>query len=354
MDYTHYSVTDFADDPGFRSWVKGTDPAAAAFWEDWLAQHPSRRGDVEQAVRLVRLLDTYQAPSLPAAGVQAEVDKLRQTLGGAGEEAARGAYAAPGRRLGQPWWQRPGAWRVAAVLAGFLMLAGPGYWAAREWLHPTRTISTPLGGLQSVTLPDGSTVALNANSRLRYARDWSPETPREVWLEGEAYFQVTKQRNARSRVKFTVHTGNVQVEVLGTAFDVHSRRGATRVVLTEGKVQLTGTTARVARPLVMQSGDLAALSESDTAFVRKRVTPDLYAAWRRNQLVFVSTPLAEVAQLLEDNYGLKVVFKDAALANEKFTATIRGRNPNVLLKVLAESFGLTVTRRGKHVTIDRP
>ena len=103
----------------------------------------------------------------------------------------------------------------------------------------------------------------------------------------------------------------------------------------------------------MQPGDLAALSAGDTAFVRKRVHPDSYAAWRRNQLVFVSTPLAEVAQLLEDNYGLKVVFTDAALANEKFTATIRGRNPNVLLNVLAESFGLTVTRRGKHVTISR-
>lgn len=49
-----------------------------------------------------------------------------------------------------------------------------------------------------------------------------------------------------------------------------------------------------------------------------------------------------------------MVFTDAALADEKFTATIRGRNPNVLLKVLAESFGFTVTRRGKHVTIDRP
>jgi len=354
MDYTHYSVTDFADDPGFRSWVKGTDPAAVAFWENWLAQHPGRRGDVEQAARLVRLLDTYQAPSLPAAEVQAEVAAFRRAIGGGGEQARPGTPTQQGRRLGHPWRQITAAWRVAAVLTGFLVLAGAGYWAAREWLHPTHTISTPLGGLQHVTLPDGSTVALNANSRLRYARDWSPETPREVWLEGEAYFQVTKKRNARGRVKFTVHTGNVQVEVLGTAFDVHSRRGTTRVVLTEGKVQLTGTTARAARPLVMQSGDLAALSARDTAFVRKRVNPDLYAAWRRNQLVFVSTPLAEVAQLLEDNYGLKVVFKDAALADEKFTATIRGRNPNVLLKVLAESFGLTVTRRGKNVTIDRP
>jgi ferric-dicitrate binding protein FerR (iron transport regulator) len=309
---------------------------------------------VEQAARLVRLLDTYQAPSLPAAGVQAEVDTFRRAIGAGGEAARPDTRTAPGRRLGQPWGQLTAAWRVAAVLTGLLVLAGSGYWAAREWLHPTHTLSTPLGGLQSVTLPDGSTVALNANSRLRYARDWSPETPREVWLEGEAYFQVTKKRNARGRVKFTVHTDNVQVEVLGTAFDVHSRRGTTRVVLTEGKVQLTGTTARAARPLVMQSGDLAALSAGDTAFVRKRVNPESYAAWRRNQLVFVSTPLAEVAQLLEDHYGLKVVFADDALAREKFTATIRGRNPNVLLKVLAESFGLVVTRRGNHVTISRP
>ena len=48
-----------------------------------------------------------------------------------------------------------------------------------------------------------------------------------------------------------------------------------------------------------------------------------------------------------------MVFKDAALADEKFTATIRGRNPNVLLKVMAESFGLTVTWQGKQITIDR-
>jgi ferric-dicitrate binding protein FerR (iron transport regulator) len=353
MDYTRYSVTDFADDPGFRSWVNGTDPAAVAFWEDWVARHPGRRDDVEGAVRLVRLLDAHQAPSLPAAQVQAEVDKFRRAIAGGGEAAVPGTRTTP-RRAVHPWWAMTPTWRVAAVLAGLLVLAGPAYWALRPWLHPTHTISTPLGGLQRVTLPDGSTVALNANSRLRYARDWSPDAPREVWLEGEAYFQVTKKRNPRGRVKFTVHAGNVRVEVLGTAFDVHSRRGATRVVLTEGKVQLTGPTTRAGRPFVMQSGDLAALSAGDTAFVRKRVNPESYAAWRRNQLVFVSTPLAEVAQLLEDHYGLKVVFADDALAREKFTATIRGRNPNVLLKVLAESFGLVVTRRGNHVTISRP
>ncbi|MBK8505327.1 MAG: FecR domain-containing protein [Saprospiraceae bacterium] len=91
------------------------------------------------------------------------------------------------------------------------------------------------GERQKIVLPDGSAVDLNANSSLRLGSQWV-EGIQEVWLEGEAYFEVEK--NLSKGVKFTVHTNGPDVEVVGTHFNVDSRKEETRIYLEEGKVCL--------------------------------------------------------------------------------------------------------------------
>ncbi len=347
MDYAQFSVAEFADDPFFRSWVNGTSREADAFWESWLSRHPEKRAEVQQARQLVSMLDAYHPPQLSASELEQEVGKFRRATAGRAIPFAPGRATAPAGQPG-PWrhWQR---W--AAVLAGLLMLAGAGYLLNDRWLHPAHTVRTPLGGLRELTLPDGSVVTLNANTTLTYGRDWSAPAPREVWLEGEAFFKVVKKKAGGAGVKFIVHTGNLQVEVLGTQFNVAHRRGATQVVLSEGKVQLSSAQLATADTLLMQPGQYAALSEEDTAFRTRRVEPALYSSWRQNKLIFEAMPLSQVAQLLEDNYGLRVTFGEPALAREQFTATIPTRDPDVLLSALAESFNLEVRRSGNQVRL---
>lgn len=89
--------------------------------------------------------------------------------------------------------------------------------------------ATQYGEQRVVELPDHSVVSLNANSTLRFRNDWSQaNTLREVWLDGEAFFSVQKQEGAAGPAKFIVHTNDLDVEVLGTRFNVSNRMAGGR------------------------------------------------------------------------------------------------------------------------------
>src|SRR5690606_15777064 len=100
-----------------------------------------------------------------------------------------------------------------------------------SWLQCT----TGYGETRKINLPDGSLVVLNANSELKYESNWQQAPMREVWLQGEAFFEVVKTTEEK---QFIVHTGSLDVEVLGTQFNVHNRHQKVQVVLSSGKVKL--------------------------------------------------------------------------------------------------------------------
>ena len=126
-------------------------------------------------------------------------------------------------------------WRPIGIAASVLLVALLIGFLLRNSVPDETVVATQYGETQEFTLPDGTEVFLNANSTLRYSAD---ETPREVWLEGEAYFQVVKQKNGLTKRAddFRVHTQNLTVRVLGTRFVVDSRKE--QVVLDEGKVEV--------------------------------------------------------------------------------------------------------------------
>jgi ferric-dicitrate binding protein FerR (iron transport regulator) len=245
---------------------------------------------------------------------------------------------------------RPGRW--AAVLTGLLLLAGAGYFATQRY-YLTITQATAYGELRTLTLPDSSTVTLNGNTRLRYARFWPAGQARRVWLEGEAYFDVRHLGGHAPRARFVVHTARAEVEVLGTRFNVTGRSRRTRVVLESGKVQLTVREARHADRLVMQPGDLVELAETGQPALRK-VDPGKHAAWRRHRIVLDNTSLAEIAQLIEDNYGRRVVVRAGAATGKRLSGSVPSNNLNVLLKALSQLFGLNITRQADQIIIDAP
>lgn len=239
----------------------------------------------------------------------------------------------------QPWrgpW--PGIpvmrWLAAACVA--LLVAAAGLFLARDLIR-YRTYATRSGETRSLVLPDGSRVALNANSTLKVARELPGTTGREVWLVGEAFFTVARRPD---RARFVVHTEDLDVEVLGTQFNVTQRRGNTRVVLNEGKVRLVPRTAGTPRPVLMAPGDLVQVSAARREVARRTVTPEHYSSWRENKLVFNNTPLAEVLLTVQDFYGVRVTLADPGMGEMKFTATLPNNDLNIVLKVIASVYGL--------------
>ena len=239
-------------------------------------------------------------------------------------------------------------YRMVAAMVGFLVLALTGWWYY-QYAYRTVALATGNTEVKEVVLPDGSTVTLNANSTLRYHPHWDGSVSRQVWLEGEAFFSVKHTLNHQP---FVVHTSGLNVDVLGTEFNVRHRRHQTTVVLSEGKVRAHVPSS--SEQVVMQPGDRVRYQEGQSTLSQQPVDVAQYTAWRNQELVLNNTSLREIAILLEDYYGLKVVLADPALGDLRVSSTqaLSLQNPKVLLAALSEIFSLKATLTQKRIYFD--
>ena len=198
-------------------------------------------------------------------------------------------------------------------------------------------IETKYGERRTIVLPDESTVVLNGNSKLKYSKNWSGQI-REVWIDGEGFFAV---QHTKSHQKFVVHTREgLSVEVLGTKFNVKSREHGSEVLLTEGKVKLNVDNTE--SPVYLNPGELATVKENQLS---KRVVEGIqYTSWVRSKLVFDKTPLNELAQILQDTYGLKVSFQNEGLEQRQLSGEISSASADDILFAIAETFNIKVTK----------
>ncbi len=244
----------------------------------------------------------------------------------------------------------PRIWYRAAAVAG-IILASIALWLfVRQ--NQTVTYATGYGEVRTFTLPDNSTVTLNANSSLRHAPDWNSDAPREVWLDGEAYFSVTHTQNDQP---FLVHvTDALRVEVLGTAFNVKDRRRRAEVVLTTGKVKLSVQKNQAdSQTLAMQPGELVAFSEANQTLRKKQVDPEQYAAWRDHKMIFDQMSLQELARQLEDVYGVSIAIEGDGLANTTLTGAFPTHNLEMILTSLPTIIDMEILRNEDQITFKR-
>lgn len=337
MNTSYQSAEDFFSDESFQRYVLHSTPEDTALWEAWLQRHPDRAEEASQAVMMLQSLYLPEE-NLPAAEFAAEQRRFQTFL-----------ENHPARPAGKQKQLLPRTWyRLAAVLAGFLVLAGAGIWwqaKSNSWV----TYQTGAGEKSKILLPDYSVVHLNANSSVRVKKEWTGSQPREVWLEGEAYFDV-QHKPVTGSARFTVHTRKVNVEVLGTQFNVLESNGQTEVVLSTGRIRLDVINDN--QRLVMKPGDMVKISGKSAAVTQRLVNPEVYTAWKDSRFVFDNTTVAEIATLLENRYGVTVVFADTSLLQRRFTFRMPDNNLELLLKTMSKSLDLTVTRENNQILIN--
>lgn len=195
-----------------------------------------------------------------------------------------------------------------SIAASFLVIVASAllWYSAPMSARSEQVYTTGNGETTLISLQDGSEIMLNANSTLIVSKDFDAKISRDLSLEGEAYFKVAKSIDKEgSRVPFTVHTDNLEVEVLGTVFNVASRplRG-TQVFLEEGQVQLALPNAQKE---VMQPGELAVFNQS-TQLIEKEsaVSISEAASWVTGILNFHDQTLIDVIAELEVIFGHKI------------------------------------------------
>ncbi len=332
MDYSKYEAEDFVMDEKFRQWV--LEYQHDSFWHTFLLDYPLQGENIQQARQLLVSL-TLEQESLPATEVEALRMNIHQAIN---EKSFTNPY--------KPFYQRQ--WlKIAAGISGLVLLS------AFLWLYfqdtQSETYKTSYGEIKQIELPDGSLVILNANSTLAWHSGKTFHENREVSLYGEAFFDV--QHTADDK-KFIVHTGHVQVEVLGTTFNVKRRREQTQVVLNTGKVALQNTDT--GEKTLMQAGDLVSLAHEEASFTFKKVNPDLYISWKARKLLINNTTLKEIASIIEDTYGYLVIIKGESLEQRPFsvTTTVPLRDLDNLLQLIEMTFKIDITKTKQQIIME--
>ncbi|MEQ9443206.1 MAG: FecR domain-containing protein [Cyclobacteriaceae bacterium] len=243
----------------------------------------------------------------------------------------------------------PRFWYRAAAITGILLVGMAVWWLFKQ--EQRVEYITGNGETRIITLPDRSSVVLNANSRLSYDEDWSSNTPREVWLDGEAFFSVIHTQNHQH---FRVNvTNELKVDVLGTEFNVKDRREKAQVVLNTGQVKLDIRDTDQPHTVIMQPGELVEFSEADKTLVKKQVDPERYAAWRNHKMIFEEMPLVEISRILEDNYGVSITIEDTLLANTRLTGAFPTHNIDMILTSLPTIIDMKVRKDGDRIIFQR-
>ena len=160
------------------------------------------------------------------------------------------------------------------------------------------------GGEYMLTLGDGTRVWMNADSRLKYPVCFN-DTLREVFLEGEAYFEVAPD----SSCPFLVETAQQQIKVLGTKFNVSAYLDEpTETTLLEGSVYLTGVVVKGEHQLV--PGEQVVIDPVSNEFTVTEVDAENVIAWTLGKFVFDDNTLEQVMKKLERWYGVEVDYVD--------------------------------------------
>ena len=196
-------------------------------------------------------------------------------------------------------------------------------------------LHVPKGKTSVVVLADGTLINLNAGSSLKYPSAFKAEGKREVFLSGEAYFQVTHDEKR----PFLVHTNDLEIEVLGTHFNVQTYpdENKSNAVLIDGSVQVSPSSSKDNK-VVLKPGMQASYTQGSAKLEIASVNTAPYTAWIRGQLYFDQTHFSQIVRVLERKFDVQIDIDNEQLKNEQFTAKFKAETLDQILKSFNESY----------------
>lgn len=183
-------------------------------------------------------------------------------------------------------------------------------------------IQTTFGEQKNISLPDGSKVWLNASTKLTY----DSENPRKLYLEGEGFFEVAKDKSH----PFTVTTSDdITVKALGTSFNVKSytNNSITETKLLTGKVEIM-LDKLSKKNILMNPNDKVVFYKDSKDIIKSTMTfADSKIAWKEGKIQFKNKTFKQIATDLKTQFNIQIKFENKAIANSKFTGTFKNTIP---------------------------
>jgi len=235
---------------------------------------------------------------------------------------------------------------AAILLPVFILLSFYLYHQNNLIISEEMIVSTAKGERASITLPDGTLVSLNSESRLGYRTKDYNKKERKINFDGEGYFQVQKNKE----VPFQIAAKGLEVKVLGTTFNllVREKNNTAELTLEEGSVQLLSVITNksvILEPnqkaiLDQQTGQITVVTGNDTEYS---------SAWRRGEMVFRNSLLSDVVQSIEENYNVTIKIDCIDCMEDTFTGTLPLTDLNEVLEVLEISYNVRATIVGREI-----
>ena len=354
MHHQDLSIDELLRNESFTNYCRGRNEADVRYWNDYIRQHPEQKERIGEALRQYTLL----------FNTLAEID-LEEQL-----QRLKGRVENPGAQIipftDKPRNTRSGLLRGTGIAAAVLLLFAAGWLLIRH--RPVATAlpadavySSSPGEKRVFQLSDGTQVTMNAGSTISLNTAYG-QTTREVFLKGEALFDVRQNK----RVPFIVHTDDMDVRALGTAFNIRSYEGdrASETTLIRGLVEITLKYYNNKKVILHPDEKLAAppsapvpeqpqirpVKKMDDGGVQE-------VAWVENNLVFDDEDFVQIAARLERWYGIKVNFSSDEVKTYHFTATFKKEKIERVLEILRSSkefnYDLDDNQNGRTLTIHK-
>lgn len=198
------------------------------------------------------------------------------------------------------------------------------------------------GEIKRITLPDSTTVVLNARSTIRYSA--TPDTLREVFLEGEAWFDVRPNEHK----PFVVHSGTLSTLVLGTSFNIRAYPGETQQLgVVSGKVQVS---APEGKSVLLIKGDQVTY-DATASFDRIATDPQQMSSWQKGVIDMNNLTLQQVAAILERWYSVKVVLLSPGIGQHVLSGTQTNSSLTATLESICFVYNLQYVQDGQLIKI---
>lgn len=198
----------------------------------------------------------------------------------------------------------------------------------------------------NISLPDGTSVSLNEESKLSYNPKLYNLKERTIGFEGEAYFRVHKDE----KLPFIIDAKGIQVKVLGTVFNLSVRANdkTAEISVEEGSVSLLSVKSR--KNTIIKANQTAVLDQAtgDIRVITDENVRDA-SAWQRGDMVFRNTAFPTVIRTIEENYGVEIIMHDEFYFDDNFSGTIPATDLNEVLEIIEKSYHVKAVIQGKKV-----
>ncbi len=290
----------------FKKWL--SDPETQSDVENWLMEHWASSAEIDSIILIESVFKQIQ-----------EYEKEHQSKSGFSIKRILKIY------------QKVAAFLLIPVI-GFGIL----YWVS-QYNQPvgqyTETIA-PRGQKSQIVLADGTKVWLNSDTKIKYPGNFD-KNQRDVYLEGEAFFEVTK--NAHQ--PFVVHTSLVDVKVLGTKFNVKAYTDESEIEtsLFEGKINLVMSSSSNENPVEkeVEPGQSFVYSKTDHRLAANKFAQDEINGWKKNQLIFKDDTFSNLIKKVERWYDVKVVYDEKLFSDRRLTVELyEGERLDRLMKIV--------------------